>query len=122
MLRLPWLALTLLGCLAAGAVRAAEYDLIISGGRVVDGTGAPWFRSDVGVRGDRIAAIGKLEKASAKRRVDATGKFVDHVATFEKLLQYSEGFRHVVVNGRVVLDDGKMTDERPGRPLRPGRP
>jgi len=57
MLRLPWLALTLLGCLAAGAVRAAEYDLIISGGRVVDGTGAPWFRADVGARSDRIAAI-----------------------------------------------------------------
>ena len=76
MLRLRSLALTLLGCLAAGAVRAAEYDLIISGGRVVDGTGAPWFRADVGVRGDRIAAIGNLEKASARRRVDATGKYV----------------------------------------------
>jgi dihydroorotase/N-acyl-D-amino-acid deacylase len=44
------------------------------------------------------------------------------VATFEKPLQYSEGFSHVVVNGRVVLDDGKVTSERPGRPLRPARP
>jgi dihydroorotase/N-acyl-D-amino-acid deacylase len=47
---------------------------------------------------------------------------VRDLATFEKPLQYSEGFSHVVVNGRVVLDDGKMTDERPGRPLRPARP
>jgi len=47
---------------------------------------------------------------------------VKDVATFERPLQYSEGFSHVVVNGRVVLDDGKMTDERPGRPLRPARP
>jgi dihydroorotase/N-acyl-D-amino-acid deacylase len=47
---------------------------------------------------------------------------VRDLATFEKPLQYSEGFSHVVVNGRVVLDDGKMTNERPGRPLRPARP
>ncbi len=39
---------------------------------------------------------------------------VRDVATFEKPLQYSEGFSHVVVNGRVVIDDGKMTTERPG--------
>jgi len=40
----------------------------------------------------------------------------------ERPLQSSEGFSHVVVNGRVVLDDGKMTEERPGTPLRPARP
>ncbi|MGZ6130492.1 MAG: N-acyl-D-amino-acid deacylase family protein, partial [Myxococcaceae bacterium] len=68
--------IVLAGCLAAGGARAADYDLIISGGRVVDGTGAPWFRADVGIRGDRIVAIGNLEKASAKRRVDATGRYV----------------------------------------------
>ncbi|MGZ3447427.1 MAG: N-acyl-D-amino-acid deacylase family protein, partial [Myxococcaceae bacterium] len=71
-----WMGIVLAGCLAAGGARAADYDLIISGGRVVDGTGAPWFRADVGIRGDRIAAIGNLEKASAKRRVDATGRYV----------------------------------------------
>src|SRR5215469_18935172 len=77
MLRLRWVvALLLGGCLAAGGARASEYDLIISGGRVVDGTGAPWFRADVGVKGDRIVAVGNLEKASARRRVDATGKYV----------------------------------------------
>ncbi len=48
------------------------YDLIFAGGRVVDGTGAPWFRADVGVIGDRIAAIGDLAKAEAKRRIDAS--------------------------------------------------
>ena len=46
-------------------------DLLLAGGRVVDGTGAPWFRADVCVVGDRIAAIGDLTGAVAKRRIDA---------------------------------------------------
>lgn len=48
------------------------YDLIFAGGRVVDGTGAPWFRADVAVVGDRVAAIGDLSKTGARRRVDAS--------------------------------------------------
>jgi N-acyl-D-amino-acid deacylase len=48
------------------------YDLIFGGGRVVDGTGAPWFRADVGIVGDRIASIGDLSRAEARRRVDAS--------------------------------------------------
>ena len=60
--------------LAAGLCLGQEpvYDLIFAGGRVVDGTGAPWFRADVGVIGDRIASIGDLAKAAAKRRIDAS--------------------------------------------------
>lgn len=42
----------------------------------MDGTGAPWRRADVGVIGDRIAAVGDLAKATAKRRVDASGLVV----------------------------------------------
>lgn len=48
----------------------ALFDLILSGGRVVDGTGAPWFRADVGIRGDTIAAVGDLSRNKAKRRID----------------------------------------------------
>jgi dihydroorotase/N-acyl-D-amino-acid deacylase len=51
---------------------SATFDLVFVGGRVIDGTGAPWFRADVGIAGDRIAAVGDLSRATAKRRIDAT--------------------------------------------------
>jgi len=55
------------------------YDVVITGGRVVDGTGNPWFYGDVGIRGDRIAAIvsaGALATAPAALRIDAHGRVV----------------------------------------------
>ena len=52
------------------------FDLIIRGGHVVDGTGNPWFAGDVAVRGDRIAAVGRLDGAKATREIDARGLVV----------------------------------------------
>lgn len=52
------------------------YDLIIERGQVVDGTGAPWFAADVGIRAGRIAAIGRLDKVIAKQRINAVGRVV----------------------------------------------
>ena len=55
------------------------YDVVITNGRVVDGTGNPWFYGDVAIRGDRIAAIGRrgaFEGRPATRRIDATGMVV----------------------------------------------
>jgi len=52
--------------------QSLAFDLIFAGGRVIDGTGAPWFRADVGIVGDRIAAIGDLSTAAAARRIDAS--------------------------------------------------
>jgi len=52
------------------------FDLLLRNGRVVDGTGLPWFRADVGVIGDRIAAVGQLAKAEAKLVLDLADKVV----------------------------------------------
>ncbi|MEV4107518.1 amidohydrolase family protein [Nonomuraea sp. NPDC049695] len=53
-----------------------SFDVVISGGRVLDGTGAPPYRADVAVAGGRIAAVGRLDGAQAEAVIDATGRFV----------------------------------------------
>jgi dihydroorotase/N-acyl-D-amino-acid deacylase len=67
------LSVSLAGFLLAAAAPApaTAYDLVFAGGRVADGSGRPMFVADVGLRGDRIAAVGDLSKAAAKRRIDA---------------------------------------------------
>ena len=55
------------------AASPADYDVIIRNGRIVDGSGNPWVSGDVAIRGDRIAAIGRLPNAHAKREIDASG-------------------------------------------------
>ena len=55
---------------------APQYDLVIRGGRIVDGTGNPWFHGDVGVRGDKILAIERSIAAKGKREIDAKGLVV----------------------------------------------
>lgn len=52
------------------------FDILIQGGRIVDGTGNPWFYGDVGIQGDRVTAIGQLAAAEARHRIDATDKVV----------------------------------------------
>ena len=52
------------------------YDVVIRNGRVIDGTGSPWYAADVGIRDGRIAAIGMLEGVAARRTVDAAGMVV----------------------------------------------
>ncbi|HZW53617.1 MAG TPA: D-aminoacylase [Candidatus Elarobacter sp.] len=59
---------------AAARRQAPAYDLLLRNARIVDGTGSPWFRGDVAVRGDTIAAIAPRIDASATRVVDAAGE------------------------------------------------
>ncbi|MGE5191137.1 MAG: N-acyl-D-amino-acid deacylase family protein, partial [Deltaproteobacteria bacterium] len=49
------------------------YDLVIVNGKIVDGTGNPWYFGDVAIRGDRIVAVGRVPNAPAKRTIDAKG-------------------------------------------------
>ena len=61
----------------ATSVNGAEpYDVVIRGGRVVDGTGAPWYVADVGIRGGKIAKIGRIAASDGKQSIDAKGLIV----------------------------------------------
>jgi N-acyl-D-amino-acid deacylase len=53
-----------------------DFDVIITNGHILDGTGGPWYAADIGIRGDRIVAIGKLDTKKAKRVVDANGRII----------------------------------------------
>ncbi len=58
------------------ATAQEPYDILIRNGRVLDGTGTPWFYADIAVSGDRIVAVGDLEGSSARRVIDAAGLYV----------------------------------------------
>ena len=68
--------LLLAGLLLASGAAAQPYDLVIRNGHIVDGTGSPWYGADLGIRGGKIAAIGRLEGAAAKRSIDVHGMVV----------------------------------------------
>jgi dihydroorotase/N-acyl-D-amino-acid deacylase len=74
------LAAFLLGLVSFAATGAqpatAPFDTVIANGRIVDGTGSPWYSGDVGIRGGRIAAIGKLDAAPRAHTIDAGGRVV----------------------------------------------
>jgi N-acyl-D-amino-acid deacylase len=55
---------------------ARSFDILIKNGKVLDGTGNPWYSADLGIRGDRIVAIGTLSSTTGKKTIDAAGKIV----------------------------------------------
>lgn len=59
-----------------GHASDAAFDIVITNGHIVDGTGSPWYSGDVGIRDGRIAAIGSLSAAPRKRTIDAAGRVV----------------------------------------------
>lgn len=66
----------LLVCACVFAQTPASFDLVITNGHIIDGTGSPWYSGDVGIRDGKIAAIGNLTDARRKRTIDAAGKVV----------------------------------------------
>src|SRR3954466_15239068 len=105
-------ALIVTVCLAVRpAAQRPRYDVVIANGRIVDGTGAPWFRGDVGIVGERITAIGALGDATARTRIDATDLVV--APGFIDLLGQPEF--NVLVDGRAASKILRgVTTEGPG--------
>ena len=78
--------------------RTNRYDVLIRNGRIVDGSGAPWFRGDVAIVSDRIVAVGSIGDAEAVTKIDATNLIV--APGFIDLLGQSEF--NVLVDGRAA--------------------
>jgi len=74
----PYVILLVFICIAAAgfAQRPTSFDIILTHGHIVDGTGSPWYSGDVGIRDGKIAAIGNLSAATSKRTIDVHGMVV----------------------------------------------
>jgi len=97
--RFIFLALTL-GFFAGCAEPGPHYDILISNGTVYDGTGEAPFTGDIGIIGDRIAAIGDIENARAKTVIDATGMAVS--PGFINMIAW--GVTSLIQDGRGISD------------------
>ena len=119
---------------------APDFDLVLRGGTVYDGSGAAPYAADVAVIGGRLAQIGDLGARRGALEVDAAnlklrdrgrlvpGYYADVAvfdparvrdrAAFAQPHQYAEGMVHVLVNGVPVIRDGEHTGLTPGRVVR----
>jgi N-acyl-D-amino-acid deacylase len=70
------LSLVLFVFLGISSCRAQGFDLILAGGRIVDGSGNPWYRADIGIRDGRIAGIGKLSDRASHRTINVHDQVV----------------------------------------------
>jgi N-acyl-D-amino-acid deacylase len=65
-----------LSTLPGAFAQSASFDIVITHGRIIDGTGSPWYSGDIGIRGGKIAAIGNLARSARTRTIDAHGQVV----------------------------------------------
>ncbi len=89
------------------AAAAADFDVLIRNGRVIDGTGNPWYRADVAIKDGRIAAIGNLAGKSADTTIDAAGRAV--TPGFIDVHTHVEGAVELNPMGANYLLDGVTT-------------
>jgi N-acyl-D-amino-acid deacylase len=91
----------------AAGLCALDYDVIIRNARVIDGTGNPWYRADIAIKGGRIAAIGNLSAKAADRVIDARERVV--APGFIDVHTHVEGGVEKVPRGDNYLLDGVTT-------------
>jgi dihydroorotase/N-acyl-D-amino-acid deacylase len=125
------LALFLVLCVFTVAFAAdTPFDLVITNGHIIDGTGSPWYSGDIGIRGGHIAAIGSLSAAPRKHTVDAKGKvvapgFIDMLGQSETTILVDPRLPSKIYQGITTeitgeggsaapLNDAIIANDRPG--------
>lgn len=126
---IPGVVLLSVGLMGAGAAVAAEpsYDVVIRHGKIVDGTGNPWFYGDVALIGDRIAAVGRIPAGAGRREIEAAGLvvapgFID-IHSHSDLLLLEDGTAHSKIRQGVtteVFGEGESAGPARGR-IGPGK-
>lgn len=114
-------AVSLIGNTQPANLRAADYDLVIRNGRIVDGSGNPWFHADLAIKGDRIAAIGPGLTTDG-REIDAKGfvvapGFVD-IHSHSDFLLLEDGHAQSKIRQGVtteILGEGNSAGPNQGR-------
>lgn len=98
--------------------QAVTYDLVITNARIVDGTGNPWFRSDVAIKDGRILRIGRIAPESGKTTIDAKGQilapgFIDVHTHVESIynLPAAENFVRMGVTSLITGNCGSSTTD-----------
>ena len=113
-------ALFFIALLAAAPLLAAEkYDVVIQGGRIVDGSGTPWFIGDVAIRNGKIAKIGRIDAANVARVIDAKGLtvapgFIDMMGqTATPLLRNPATAANLLSQGITTINCGEGVSQAP---------
>jgi N-acyl-D-amino-acid deacylase len=130
-LTLSVLSLALFLASLSTIAQTQTFDVLIRGGQILDGSGNPWFSGDVGIKGDRIAAVGRLPGATATRVIDATGLIVSpgfiDMHTHSDTALLSDGLAQSKVRQGVTVEvlgegtsvaprDGLTDEPEPGGP------
>lgn len=111
-----WIHLTRTGDAPTLADRPMErptFDLVIRGGRIVDGSGAPWYEADIAIRDGRIVSIGKFSNVSAEKVIDASGLvvapgFIDMMGqTATPFLENPESGLNLLTQGITTINCGE---------------
>ncbi len=108
----------------------SPFDVVITNGHIIDGTGSPWYSGDIGIRAGRIAAIGNLSAAARKRTVDAKSKvvapgFIDMLGQSETTILVDPRLPSKIYQGITTeitgeggsaapLNDSIIANDRPG--------
>ena len=97
--------------------RSCAFDLVITNGHIIDGTGSPWYSGDIGIRDGRVAAIGNLTTAPCKRTIDAAGKavapgFIDMLGQSELTSSSNLACRRKFIRESLRRSPAKVTPSR----------